>query len=146
MFISEITNADAIPSLAKTLRFAGQRQTLIAHNIANISTPDFRPVDVSTDGFRKVLGDAIDRRRARHDGVRGELDWRETRELRRGRDGEMRLAPQPAGRNILFHDKNDRDLERQLQDLVENSAVHRMAADLLKSRFDLLRTAISERV
>jgi hypothetical protein len=50
------------------------------------------------------------------------------------------------GENILFHDGNDRNPERIMQSLVENFITFRTAADLLKSRFNLINTAISERV
>lgn len=146
MFITDLVTADAIPTLEASLRFAAQRQKLINYNIANISTPDFRPVDVSVRGFQETLADAVDRRRAATGGQSGELDWRETRELRRAADGGMRLVPRETGRNILFHDRNNRDLEGLLQDLVENTATHRIAADLLRSRYDLLRSAMSDRV
>jgi len=146
MFISDLTTADAIPTLATSLRFAAQRQQFISHNIANLSTPDFRPQDVSVRGFQETLADAVDRRRARFDGVRGELPWRESREIRRNEHGLMDLKPNDRGRNILFHDRNNRDLERLMQDLVENTGYFQVSAQLLRSRFDLLGDAISERV
>ena len=34
-------------------------------------------------------------------------------------DGGMELNPGPAGENLLFHDGNDRDLERIMQDVSE---------------------------
>ena len=116
------------------------------NNIANASTPDFRPADVSPGDFREALSDAVDRRRKRFGSERGALDLRSTRGIDFGGDGRMTLQPREQGRNVLFHDRNDRDLERMMQDLVENSAAHRVAIDLLKSRYDLMRSAISERV
>jgi flagellar basal body rod protein FlgB len=47
---------------------------------------------------------------------------------------------------VLFHDRNNRDLERLMQGLAENTTTYRVAADLLRSRYDVLRTAISQRV
>ena len=41
---------------------------------------------------------------------------------------------------------SDRDLEHTMLDLVENFLTFRLASELLRNRFDLLRTAISERV
>lgn len=146
MRIDDLANADALPTLSAMLRFAGQRHRLIAHNIANISTPDFRPKDVSIKDFQRELGSAIDKRRQSFGGTRGELNIRQTRELRRDARGDLKLVPREAGRNVLFHDRNNRDLERLMQDLVENASAHRFAADMIRSRFDLLRTAISERV
>jgi flagellar basal body rod protein FlgB len=58
----------------------------------------------------------------------------------------LQLTPQTPSGNILFHDRNNRDLERQMQSMVENLTVFRTAADLFKSRMDLLNTAIRERL
>lgn len=138
--IDGLINAGAIPALEMTLRYTAQRQALIAHNIANLSTPDFQPLDVSPRAFQEVLGRAIDRRRA----VGGELAWEETTEIRRDGRGEMTLTPRTPTGNILFHDRNNRDLERHMQDLAENASAHRIAADLLKSRYDILRSAMRE--
>jgi flagellar basal-body rod protein FlgB len=146
MFIDQLTNADSIPVLEKSLQFAARRQDLIAHNIANLSTPNFQPMDVSVGGFREQLADAVDRRRARFGGQRGDLEMRSTREVRTDARGRLALTPDASGRNVLFHDRNNRDLERTMQDLVENVAMFRVSSDLLKSRLSLIRSAIAERV
>ncbi|MEC9374269.1 MAG: hypothetical protein VYC34_10515 [Planctomycetota bacterium] len=146
MFIQDLTSADAIPVLSATMRMAGQRQRYISHNIANLSTPDFRPVDVPVAEFRDILSDAVDRRREKHDGVRGDLDLKQTRHFRTDDAGHLNLRPSEVGDNLLFHDRNDRSLESLMQDLVENAGAYRVAADLLRSRFDLLNAAIRERI
>lgn len=149
MFLRELATSDALPALEATIRFAGQRQRVLAHNIANISTPDFRPLDLPVGEFQQALGEAIDGRRARAaDGgfPRGPLPWRETRHIRKDDRGEMTAVASEPSKNILFHDRNNRDLERLMQDVAENTSVYRIATDLLKSRYDLLKTAITSRV
>lgn len=147
MPMSDITNAGAIPALEMLFRFAGQRQKILSNNIANIATPDFRPSDASPAAFQKMLAGAVERRNAKTGGEQGELEWSETAEVKHeGAGTGLRVEPATPSGNILFHDRNNRDLERNMQDLVENTAVYRVSADLLKNRYDLLRTAISERV
>lgn len=146
MLIRDLITADALPTLAASMRFAAQRQPILAHNIANASTPDFRPIDADPKAFQKTLARAIDDRRDRFGGVRGELDIRSTKQVRVRADGGFQLNPEPTGRGVLFHDRNDRDLERLMQDQVENTAAFRLAATLFRSRMDLLGSAISERV
>ena len=58
----------------------------------------------------------------------------------------MELHPKTPSRGILFHDRNNRDLERMMQDLAENVAVFRIVTDLLKNQYSKIRDAISERV
>ncbi len=140
--IEGVTNGMDLPVLERVMQFASRRQDLIVNNIANISTPDFRPVDVSTDDFQSQLGEAIDRRRGAGGGA---LEMRSSRQVQ-VTDGGMELNPGPAGENLLFHDGNDRDLERIMQDLVQNFLVFRTTSELLQNRFDILNTAIRERL
>lgn len=146
MFIDQLTNADALPALEKMLQFSARRAKLIQHNIANIATPNFQPKDVDVTAFQAQLDDAIQRRRDRFGGHRGDLDLRESRQVREDRNGTIRLSPEDSGRNVMFHDRNNRDLERLMQDMVENATTFRVASDLLRNHMNLLRSAIAERV
>lgn len=146
MFIDNVVNSGAIPALGAAMSFAAQRQKIIAHNIANMTTPDFRPLDVSVTGFQRALGEAVDARRERYGGARGPLELRGTREFRLDKNGFIRLTPRTSSGNILFHDRNNRDLERTMQALAENAGAFRVAADLLRNRYRQLHSAIAEQV
>jgi flagellar basal-body rod protein FlgB len=147
VFLSDLLSGDAIPALEMTARFAAQRQDLIAHNIANLETPNFQPMDASPVAFQRMLGKAIDDRRAR-DG--GRLEWPDSREVRHvkgTRDPyELRLTPRTPSGNILFHDRNNRDEVRLMQDLVENASVFRISTDLLRNRYAMVNNALAERI
>jgi len=146
MLIDQVTNADAMPVLEAALQFAGRRNDLIAHNIANLDTPNFLPTDVSVESFQDQLSQAVDRRRAQFGGARGELHIRGTREVTQDADGDIHLRPHPSSRNILFHDRNNRDLERTMQDLVENVAAFRVSSELLRQHTQMMRMAITGRL
>ena len=146
MSLSDLLAGGAVPALEMTTRFAGQRQAVLAHNIANLETPNFRPADASPVAFQRMLGRAINDRRERGGGG---LPWRETREIKHAGGGEpyaLRLRPRTASGNVLFHDRNNRDEIRLMQDLVENAGVFRVATDLLRSRYQLINAALGERV
>lgn len=144
-WFADLTSSGSMPALEATIRFAGQRQRILSHNIANLTTPDFRPMDVSPQGFQAALSEAISQRRA-GGGVAGPLRMKDTRELRVRSDGSLELRPRTAGPGVLAHDRNNADLERLMQDLAENVTVFRSATDLYRSRADLLKTAIAQRV
>lgn len=146
MFIDGLLNADAFPVLERVSQFAARRQELLAHNIANLSTPNFRPADVSVRDFQASLSDAVDRRRAATGGVRGDLPLQSTREVAVEQGGRIALRPTTPGNNILFHDRNNRDLERLMQEMVENLTAFRVAGDLMRNRMQLMQSAIAERV
>ncbi len=142
--IDGVTNTEGLSVLERLVQFAGQRHRLIVNNIANFDTPGYRPLDVSVQDFRKQLGEAIDARRvSAHRG--GSLEIEDSAQIE-FRAGSMTLHPTPIGDNILFHDGNDRDLDRTMQDLVENFLTFRVATELMRSRYDILRSAIAERV
>lgn len=143
--IDGVTNADALPVLERFVQFSGARHRLIVHNIANLSTPDFRPLDVSTEDFQAQLGAAVDARREQHGERGGDLPLESSRAVEVDGD-RLVVHPRPAGDNILFHDGNDRDPERIMQDLVENFMAFRTASEFMRSRMELMNTAIRERL
>lgn len=146
MFLGEVLSSGSIPVLETMLRFAGQRQQLINHNIANLSTPDFRPVDADPAGFQKLLSSAISERRARTGGMHGELELRGSREVGVGADGGLMLMPRTFSGNVLRHDRNNGDLDRVMQANAENAAVYRVTSELLRGRYQQIKDAIAERV
>ena len=142
---TDIVNSGSGPALEAAMRFAAQRQKLITNNIANITTPNYVQQDVSVTEFQRALGEAIDRRRAAS-GL-GELSITGNSEVEMdGATGALTLRPESTIGGILFHDRNNRDLESLMQAQVENATMFRLCADLLKNRSDLMRAAIAERV
>lgn len=145
VFINDLVNSGPLPALELSMRFAAQRQQIIAHNVANLETPDFRPADVSVSDFRRSLGAAVEERRRSGSGESAPLPWRGTREIKALPDGGLALTPRHPSPGVLFHDRNNRDLEKTMQDMVENVGAFRVASDFFRTRLDLLRAAISQR-
>ncbi len=146
MFIKSVLTSGSLPSLEATLMFASQRRDILAHNIANLSTPGFIPRDVPPATFQQVLGKAVDERRSRLGGQQGELRLARSRQIEPDGRGGFTLKPATAADSVLFHDRNNRDLERTMQDLAENASVHRIATELIRTRVAHLHAAIGERV
>ena len=144
----EIANSGSGPALEAAFRFAAQRQKVILHNVANSTTPNFVQSDVSIPKFQQMLRGAIDERRTQ--GSLGELNLKSTDELEldpgQSESGQFTLRPKTPHGGIMFHDRNNRSTELLMKDLVENGTMFRVVSDLLKSRSDVLRTAISERL
>ena len=140
-----VTNSGALPSLARTIQFAGRRQSVIAHNIANASTPRFQHKDVSPAEFQSALREAIDDRRSRTGGGHGELRLESTRQIEVTDRGLQFTAETQSGRGVLSHDQNNRDLESLMKDLTENQAAFRVATELMRTQAGTMRAAITER-
>lgn len=146
MFISELTSSGAIPALTATIQFSARRHEMLASNVANLNTPSYQPENVEPATFQRALGDAVERRRDLTGGHRGELDIRGDREVGMDKLGNVRLNPDSIDRGALRHDRNNSDLDTTMQDIAENTMVYRMSAELLRSRFNHLQSAISLRV
>lgn len=143
--IQDLNTAGALPVLEKMLQFAAARQKVLVHNIANMDTPDFRPMDLSTRNFQQALGKASAERAAATGGQTGCLPLADTEEVHARRDGGLDVTPTTPSGNILYQDRNNRDLERMMQDLAENALAYRATTEFIKRENDLLRTAISQR-
>lgn len=143
--INDLSTAGALPALEKMFLFSGQRQRLIAQNIANIDTPGYQGVDVDPQSFQNSLHQAIEHRRDRNGGRSGDLDISSADEVRMV-NGRMQLMPTSPIDGVLFQDRNQRDLERLMQDMIENATMFRVASDLMRKNKSLILGAIAQRV
>ena len=143
--IDGLNNSGSLPVMQKVVQFAAGRHALIADNVANISTPGFRPTDVSLEEFQSTLGNAVDERRMQGQDRFGSLDVSSTSTIEFMAD-DVTLHPVPMAENLLFQDGNDRSLERLMQGLVENFLTYRTAVELMNNQFDMLDVAIRERI
>jgi len=131
-----------LPALERSLQYMAARQRLLAGNIANIETPGYRPTDVAPAAFQQALRDALDQERV---DKRGGLAFDESAPVAFNESG-TELKPQVLAENIMFHDGNDRSVERLMQKMQENVYSFRLASQLLRNQFDLINTAIRERM
>jgi flagellar basal-body rod protein FlgB len=113
-----------------------RRQQVVASNIANIDTPGYRTADV---GFHATLDELVRQEVAPASG-------------RRGLSGDalpVRFVPQaaevfePAGTKVR-PDGNNVDIDRELLKLGETAFGYSLMAQLLRSKFRTLSSAINE--
>lgn len=144
MFISSVTDRGPVPALVKTLAFNEVRLRVIAENIANYDTPGYKAKRLDAKAFQKALRRALVER---GDDPRKPLVIPQTDQLSTGPDGMLRARPteQPV-ENVLFHDRTNVSIERQMADLAETNMVHEQATSLLRSKYNGLRKAIRGRL
>ncbi|MEM8781678.1 MAG: hypothetical protein AAGE65_02385 [Planctomycetota bacterium] len=145
MLFNELQNNGAMPALERMVQFTEARQRVLAHNVANLSTPSFQPRDLDPSGFQQTLGDALEKRRNGDATGQRPLELDDTDQIE-FRPGGLAVKPEPTNQNLVFHDGNNRNLERIMQDVAENVMAHQFGVTLLKNQFDNLRTAIRERL
>lgn len=148
MFPSLFANS-ALDSLEKTVEFAERRHSVLATNIANMDTPDYKTRDLSLNNFQQSLKDVIEIKRTMAEDAAGPRF-----EVLEGpdRDGTA-VAHDEAVQNVfdsmrqvVYHDGSDDSLEMQVTQLAKNQSMHSTAIALMRSQFQTLRMAISENI
>jgi len=140
MYLSNLLEGGATPALAKTLAFNERRIGIIAENVANATTPNYKAKQLDVLGFQRALRRAFDQR----GGDKSiPFNVENGREVRTNDHGMLEIMPseQPT-RNILSHDGTNQSLERQMADIAEKVMVHEMAGTLLRGNVNGLRKAI----
>jgi flagellar basal-body rod protein FlgB len=139
--IDGFLGSSSLPALERSLQFMSARQRLLVGNLANADTPGFRPTDVDPREFQAALRDSLEAGQLTE---QGSLAFDDAAPVRFGESG-VELKPEVLADNILFHDGNDRSVERLLQRVTENVYAFRATSQLLRNQFELINTAIRER-
>ena len=107
--------------LSKALEYTETRHRLLSNNIANLDTPNYKAVDLT---FEDALRRAV-----------------EGGGMRRGGDAALvfytsNAAPDPDGNTV--------EIEEQVMKMTENNILHHSFVNLVKMKFRMLESAISE--
>lgn len=124
--------------------FLEQRQKVIAQNIANANTPDYRPQDVEEPSFAKILGRTTSR--LPMDGGVASVNTTNSNHIEKGRgsmassNNEVKPRDQketyevsPSGNAVI--------LEEQMLQASETLGEHRMMANLHEKYTNMMRAA-----
>lgn len=123
---------DLLTTIKARMAWASERQAVLARNVANASTPDFIPSDMSEKKFGAFLRRETERTTAT--GLRGSFAA-----TARGKgietiaDGETT----PNGNGV--------NLEKQMMKAAENSLDYQQAAGLYRKALGMWRTALGGR-
>ncbi len=131
-------NNSTLSALEQTVLFSHQRHQLLAGNLANIDTPDYKTRDLSVTEFHTQLKAAIESSpgdRAHYVPGRGMEPISKQQALEQVRD---------VSKQILYHDGSDVSLEQQVTQIAKNQNMHNTAIALMRSQFQTLQVAIRE--
>ncbi|MEQ1825917.1 MAG: flagellar basal body rod protein FlgB [Pirellula sp.] len=148
MFPNMFSNS-ALKSLEQTASFAERRHAILAGNIANMDTPDYKTKDLSVDSFQSNLREAIQAERRSQEiapgmrlGLLGATDEATIPSIREAKDVAVQNV-KDSMRQIVYHDGSDDSLELQATQLVKNQSMHTAAIAMMRSQFRQLQMAIS---
>ena len=105
-------------------------------------------VEVSTPTVAEFFA-AMDKAISERDrgGASRPLRMRSTSNLHWDQVGRLHAQPvEIKNNNILFHDNNNRFVEKQMSAMAKNALLHNVSAELLRGQYELLRMAIRERL
>ena len=147
MFPSLFANS-SLQSLEKTVEFTDRRHAILASNMANMDTPDYKTRDLSVAGFQESLKNAIESKsRTKADSPGLQFD------VLQGVDDGQPLSEEQATqqvfdsmRQVVYHDGSDDSVEMQVSQIAKNQSLHSMAVALMRSQFQTLKMAISESI
>lgn len=145
MLIEGLLNRGSAPVLERVMSFTESRQAVLANNVSNFDTVGYKMKDLSKEAFFGALREAVDRRSSR--GAGASLEVASTRQLQWDGRGRLQAQAEPvADSNILFHDGNNRFVEKQMSEMAQNAMLHNVTAELLRGQYSLLQTAIRGRL
>lgn len=133
-----IITSSTIPVLEQVINFAQNRHEVLVGNVANLDTPGYQVRDMSVETFQQRLKDAIAAGHRRNQASSPGMAASQARDALSNVSDSMR--------SILYHDGSDVGMEQQVLQISKNQFLHNLAISLMSSQFQLLQTAISERV
>lgn len=137
-------NKGSIPLLEMGISFAARRHEAIVQNIANADTPFYKVKDLPVTEFHSQLRKSIEERDRRPVPVFRLVDGHGI--ASNGRGG-VRIRPfDTTGEGILKHDENTFRVETEMAKLAQNTGTYVALTQILGNQFDLLKSAIRERV
>jgi len=144
--IQGLLNSTAVPLLEQVVRFSERRQRLLAGNVTNIDTPNYKPRDLPVEQFHQALQDAVAAHQA-DPHVGGSLSWGGSAEksIEKFFPEELFQPVLAPPQNITFQDGNNRNVETAMMDMRKNAAMQRFAIEVITAQLNMLQTVISER-
>lgn len=136
--LANLFQSTSIPALGEVLNFAQARHTVLAGNVANVNTPGYRLRDLSQTEFQRRLKEAIAQSHHAKASISPGL-WS-------SEPGDPLRSVRTSLENITYHDDTNIDLEKQVAEMTKNHLLHNFALTVMTDQFQLLQTAISERV
>ncbi len=166
--LDSLLQQTTIPILEKVTAFAQRRQQVLAGNIANIDTDDYRMRDLPVQDFEQALKQAVQARRENSSplphvnqmslspgeymagmrqslsGMTGTVDRMKNLSDFFGED--LHVARDAEFTNVKFHDGGNRSIEEESMEMVKNASMQSFAIQVMISQMKTLESVISERI
>jgi flagellar basal-body rod protein FlgB len=142
---NSIFDGTPIPLLQKLAQFGEQRQQVLAGNVANFDTPNYKRRDLPVDAFQNAMREAI---AARHlGGAQGSrFSAAQTASAESGLSGpfpaQLFQAVEATSPSMTFQDNNNRSIEHEMLEMTKNAMMQSFAVELMNAQMGMLQAAI----
>jgi flagellar basal-body rod protein FlgB len=130
-----IVDGTTIPLLEKMAVFGERRNLVLAGNVANIDTPNYKRRDLPVEAFEAALRDAIHGGSARTDQASAGPC---------GLPGDLFQAREAGSPSLTFQDNSDRSIEREMMEMTKNLSMQSFAITVMNAQLGMLQAAIKE--
>ena len=131
--MTELGNMAIFQAVKKRLNWLGQRQEVLAQNIANADTPNYRSTDLKPYNFKELLrreGAQLNMEATGGDHLTGRQKRIRDYASKQGKPFETA----PAGNNVI--------LEEQMAKIGETGSNYKMATGLYKKHLNMVKIAL----
>lgn len=134
--------------LGEVVQFTQARHAVLAGNLANINTPGYRTRDLSVSDFQERMRELLASRNEAPSPTSPYLDnpMDPTSRSHSTTNHDDLTKVRDTMRNLVYHDRTDIDLEKQVAEVSKNQYLHQLAISVMTSQFQLLNSVVSERV
>jgi flagellar basal-body rod protein FlgB len=130
-----IVDGTTIPLLEKIAVFGERRNLVLAGNVANIDTPNYKRRDLPVAAFETALRDAIHGGEARSDQISAGPS---------GLPADLLQAREVGSPSLTFQDNSDRSIEHEMMEMTKNLSMQSFAITLMNAQMGMLQAAIRE--
>jgi flagellar basal-body rod protein FlgB len=145
--INSIFDTSTIPLLQRAASFAERRHEVLAGNVANLSTPDYKMRDLPVASFQAAMREAVAQRQNRD--VPAEGNWLYASDRAQAPEklftADLFHSIEAAPGALTFQDGNNRSIENQALEMTKNSLLQQVAIELMTIQMNRLQAVISER-
>lgn len=146
MFDSLMNNS-SVPILEQIAQFGERRHEVLAGNMANIDTPDYKTRDLQIAEFQQALRNAVKQKQNNQSPETASVMsmYSSPQKPADHFSPELFKTVEAAQNNITFHDKNNRSVEDSVAEMTKNYMMQNYAVQLMTAQFSLMQAVISGR-
>lgn len=140
--LNALLNTTNVPLLEQLASFTERRQEVLAGNVSNIDTPDYKRRDLPVSDFEAALAQAIEDRRDPVVSRYGRSEADVSKYFSRG----LHVAQTADPSNAIFQDGAERSIEADALAMTKNLMMQNLAVELMTNHMNLLGSVIRGQV